>query len=231
MVNVTELRPGNYFIEEGNIYQVLDILLNKTAMRKMVAKVKVKNVRTGTINELARNSGYMVENVRLDKRQMQYLYDSGDFFVFMDQETYEQVEIPAERLQWEKQFLKGDEVVEITSYDGEILGVNLPAKVTLKITQCDPGVRGDTVNKPTKPATLETGLVVRVPLFIEEGEEVLRGEGLHHRRRHRRADLYQGEGEQGIEEVQGECKVWPGQSEEGPEERQVQTDRTDLRFR
>ena len=173
MVNVTELRPGNYFIDENNLYQVLDILLNKTAMRKMVAKVKVKNVRTGTINEIARNSGYMVENVRLDKRQMQYLYDSGDFFVFMDQETYEQVEIPAERLQWEKQFLKGDEVVEITSYEGEIHGVNLPAKVTLKITQCDPGVRGDTVNKPTKPATLETGLVVRVPLFIEEGEEVL----------------------------------------------------------
>ena len=139
----------------------------------MVAKVKVKNVRTGTINELARNSGYMVENVRLDKRQMQYLYDSGDFLVFMDQETYDQVEIPVDRLQWEKQFLKGDEVVEITSYEGEILGVNLPAKVTLKITQCDPGVRGDTVNKPTKPATLETGLVVRVPLFIEEGEEVL----------------------------------------------------------
>lgn len=173
MVNVTELRPGNYFIDENNLYQVLDILLNKTAMRKMVAKVKVKNVRTGTINELARNSGYMVENVRLDKRAMQYLYDSGDFLVFMDQETYEQVEIPVERLTWEKQFLKGDEVVEITSYDGEILGVNLPAKVTLKITQCDPGVRGDTVNKPTKPATLETGLVVRVPLFIEEGEEVL----------------------------------------------------------
>ena len=173
MVNVTELRPGNYFIDENNLYQVLDILLNKTAMRKMVAKVKVKNVRTGTINELARNSGYMVDNVRLDKRQMQYLYDSGDFLVFMDQETYDQVEIPVERLQWEKQFLKGDEVVEITSYEGEILGVNLPAKVTLKITQCDPGVRGDTVNKPTKPATLETGLVVRVPLFIEEGEEVL----------------------------------------------------------
>ena len=173
MVNVTELRPGNYFIDENNLYQVLDILLNKTAMRKMVAKVKVKNVRTGTINELARNSGYMVENVRLDKRQMQYLYDTGDFFVFMDQETYDQIEISKDRLAWEIQFLKGEEVVEITSYDGEILGVNLPAKVTLKITQCDPGVRGDTVNKPTKPATLETGLVVRVPLFIEEGEEVL----------------------------------------------------------
>ena len=173
MVNVTELRPGNYFIDENNLYQVLDILLNKTAMRKMVAKVKVKNVRTGTINELARNSGYMVENVRLDKRQMQYLYDSGDFLVFMDQETYEQVEIPVERLTWEKQFLKGDEVVEITSYEGEILGINLPAKVALKIVECQPAVRGDTVNKATKEAVLETGITVRVPLFIEEGEVVL----------------------------------------------------------
>lgn len=173
MVNVTELRPGNYFIDEGNLYQVQDILLNKTAMRKMVAKVKVKNLRTGTINELARNSGYMVENVRLDKKQMQYLYDTGDALCFMDQETYEQIEISKERLEWEKQFLKGDEVVEITSYEDEILGINLPAKVALKITECEPAVRGDTVNKAVKPATLETGLVVRVPLFIEEGEEVL----------------------------------------------------------
>lgn len=173
MVNVTELRPGNYFIDEGNLYQVQDILLNKTAMRKMVAKVKVKNVRTGAIVELARNSGYMVENVRLDKRQMQYLYDTGDFLVFMDQETYEQIEINADRLQWEKQFLKGEEVVDITIYEGEVLGVALPAKVALKITECEPAVRGDTVNKPTKPAKLETGLMVRVPLFIEEGETVL----------------------------------------------------------
>ena len=173
MVNVTELRPGNYFIEEGNIYQVLDILLNKTAMRKMVAKVKVKNLRSGAVTEMARNSGYGIETIRLEKRQMQYLYDTGDALCFMDQETYEQIEISKDRLEWEKQFLKGDEIVEITSYEGEILGVNLPAKVALKITQCDPGVRGDTVNKPTKPATLETGLVVRVPLFIEEGEEVL----------------------------------------------------------
>ena len=116
MVNVTELRPGNYFIDEGNLYQVQDILLNKTAMRKMVAKVKVKNVRTGAIVELARNSGYMVENVRLDKRQMQYLYDTGDFLVFMDQETYEQIEINADRLQWEKQFLKGEEIVDINLF-------------------------------------------------------------------------------------------------------------------
>ena len=173
MVNVTELRPGHYFIDEGNLYQVQDILLNKTAMRKMVAKVKVKNLRTGTINEIARNSGYMVDSVRLDKRQMQYLYNTGDFLVFMDQETYEQIEISIDRLKWEMQFLKEEAIIEITSYEGEILCINLPAKVELKITNCEPAVRGDTVNKPTKPATLETGLEIRVPLFIEEGEVVL----------------------------------------------------------
>ncbi|MGM9873624.1 MAG: elongation factor P [Bacilli bacterium] len=173
MVNVTELRPGNYFEEEGNIFQVLDILLNKTAMRKMVAKVKVKNLRTGAVTEISRNSGYAIETIRLDKRQMQYLYDTGDALVFMDQETYDQIEISKDRLEWETQFLKGEEVVEVTSYEGEILGLNLPAKVALKIVECEPAVRGDTVNKAMKDAILETGLKVRVPLFIEDGEVIL----------------------------------------------------------
>ena len=173
MVNVTELRPGNYFIEDGNIFQVQDILLNKTAMRKMVAKVKVKNLRTGAVTEIARNSGYGIETIRLEKRQMQYLYDTGDALCFMDQETYDQIEISKDRLKWEAQFLKGEETVEITSYEGEVLGINLPAKVALKIVHCEPAIRGDTVNKAMKDAELETGLKVRVPLFIEEGEEVL----------------------------------------------------------
>ena len=173
MVNVTELRPGNYFIEEGNIFQVLDILLNKTAMRKMVAKVKVKNLRTGAVTEISRNSGYAIETIRLEKRQMQYLYDTGDALCFMDQETYEQIEISKDRLEWELKFLKGEEIVEITSYEGEILGINLPPKVALKITHCEPAIRGDTVNKAMKDAVLETGHKIRVPLFIEEGEEVL----------------------------------------------------------
>ena len=172
-MNVTELRPGNYFEEDGNLYYVIDILLNKTAMRKMVAKVKVKNVRTGAITELSANSGYQVETVRLDKKKMNYLYDNGDFLVFMDNETYEQVEIPKARLEWEIKFLKENQEVEITSYEDEILGINLPAKVTLKITHCEPAVRGDTVNKAMKDATVETGLKIRVPLFIYEGDDVL----------------------------------------------------------
>ncbi|MBO8428154.1 MAG: elongation factor P [Firmicutes bacterium] len=171
-MNVTELRPGNYFLEDGNIFSVIDILLNKTAMRKMVAKIKVKNVRTGSITEISRNSGYQVEQIRLEKKKMNYLYDAGDFLVFMDNTTYEQVEIPAARLEWEKNFLTENLEVEIVSYDDEILGINLPAKVNLKITECEPAVRGDTVNKAMKDATLETGLKVRVPLFINNGDLV-----------------------------------------------------------
>ncbi|MCI7601677.1 MAG: elongation factor P [Candidatus Onthovivens sp.] len=172
-INVTELRPGNYFLEDGNIYLVLDILLNKTAMRKMVAKVKIKNVRTGSITDMSANSGYQVETIRLEKKKMNYLYDGGDFLVFMDNATYEQVEIPQERLTWEKQFLTENLEVEIVAYEDEILGINLPAKVTLKIVECEPAVRGDTVNKAMKDAILETGLKVRVPLFVNNGDSVL----------------------------------------------------------
>lgn len=173
MVNVTELRPGNYFEEEGNIYKVLDILLNKTAMRKMVAKVKVKNMRTGAVTEISRNSGYQIDTIRLDKKQMSFLYDDGDNLVFMDQVTYDQIEIAKERLEWEKQFLKGEELVEIQSYGDEILGINMPAKVSLKVTECDPATRGDTINKAMKEVTLETGFKTKVPMFIEEGETVI----------------------------------------------------------
>lgn len=172
-MNVTELRPGNYFIDEGNLYQVLDILLNKTAMRKMVAKVKAKNMRTGAIIELARNSGYDVEKALLSKKKMGFLYDDGVNFVFMDNDTYEQIEINKDRLEWEKNFLVSGSEIEILFYDDEILGISLPSTVALTITECEPGVRGDTVNKAMKQATLETGLKTKVPLFINNGEKIL----------------------------------------------------------
>ena len=163
-MNVTELRPGNYFIDEGNLYQVMDILLNKTAMRKMVAKVKAKNMRTGAITELARNSGYDVEKAVLSKKKMAYLYDDGDNLIFMDNSTFEQIGIAKSRLEWELNFLVSN---------AEIDGITLPSSVALKIVDCEPAVRGDTVNKAMKNATLETGFKVKVPLFIENGETVL----------------------------------------------------------
>lgn len=170
MINVTELRPGNYFIDDNNIYNVLDILLNKTAMRKMVAKVKVKNVRTGSITELSFNSGYQVDRVNIDKKKMQYLYDTGDALVFMDNDSYEQIELQRDLLTWELNFIVPNSEVEIAMYEGEIFGITLPAKVALKITECAPGTKGNTVTSATKDATVETGLKLRVPLFIEEGE-------------------------------------------------------------
>lgn len=173
-MNVTELRPGNYFIDEGTLYQVIDILLNKTAMRKMVAKVKVKNVRSGSITELARNSGYDVELVSISKKVMQYLYDAGTTLVFMDPETYEQVELGKNTLEHEIPFLAPNGTITMAALDEEILGVELPAKVALEVVETEPGVRGDTItNGGAKDAKLETGLTIKVPLFINVGEKVL----------------------------------------------------------
>ncbi|OPZ36680.1 MAG: Elongation factor P [Tenericutes bacterium ADurb.BinA155] len=172
MINVTELRPGNYFEDEGALYQVLDILLNKTAMRKMVAKIKVKNLRTGAIFELARNSGYGVEEVRLDKKNMQYLYDAGETLCFMDGKTFEQIELPKANLQNEIPYLAPNGEVTIVSYNDEILGIQLPSKVALTVTECEPAVKGDTINSAMKDAVLETGYKLRVPLFVNQGDKI-----------------------------------------------------------
>lgn len=172
MANVTEMRPGNYFLDNGEIYNVLDIHLNKTAMRKMVVRLKVKNVRSGAITEQTHNSGYQLDRISLDKRKMSYLYDDGIFLVFMDNENYEQVSLPRATLDWELKFLVPNSEVDIAMYEGEILGLSLPAKVNLLVTECPPGVKGNTATGATKDATLETGITIRVPLFIEEGERI-----------------------------------------------------------
>jgi elongation factor P len=173
-MNVTELRPGNYFEDEKTLYQVIDILLNKTAMRKMVAKLKVRNIRTGAVIEIARNSGYDVEQVSINKKNMQYLYDSGTTLVFMDPKTYEQIELPKQNLAAQAPYLAPNGEVIVISYDDEILGIELPAKVALTVTECEPGVRGDTVtNGGSKDAVLETGLKIKIPLFINAGEKVI----------------------------------------------------------
>ena len=174
MILVNDLKPGTTFEHEGNIYTVLDIDHNKTAMRQMIVKVKVKNLRTGVINEISFTGGDKVEQAHIDKKEMQYLYDDGDNFVFMDNETYEQIEIPKARLEWEKQFMKENDNVTISMYEGkEILGVILPDKVELQIVECEPAVKGDTATSASKNAKLETGLEIRVPLFIQNGEMVL----------------------------------------------------------
>ena len=137
MIIVNDLKPGISFEYEGNIYVVLDILHNKTAMRQMIVKTKVKNLRTGSVTEIAFTGGDKVENIHLDKRSMEYLYDDGVGLVFMDSETYEQVSIPHDRLEWELKFLTSNCVVEVVYFGSEILGVNLPSKVKLRVTHTD----------------------------------------------------------------------------------------------
>ena len=173
MVIVNDLKPGMAFENSGNIYQVLNVDHNKTAMRQMIIKVKVKNLRTGVINEISFTGGDKVEQAHIERKEMQYLYDDGESLVFMDNDTYDQIEIPKTRLEWEMQFLKPNDNINITMYDQEILGVILPDKVELQIVECEQAVKGDTATSASKNAVLETGLEIKVPLFIQNGEIVV----------------------------------------------------------
>ena len=173
MILVNDLKPGTTFLYEKNIYTVIDIQHNKTAMRQMIVKVKVKNLRSGSITDISFTGGDKVEPAALDKKQMLYLYDTGDALVFMDSDTYDQIEIQKSMMEWELNFLKPNENVNVTMYEGEILGVALPDKVVLEVTEAENAVKGDTATSATKNAVLETGWQIKVPLFIQEGELVV----------------------------------------------------------
>ena len=173
MIIVNDLKPGITFEYENNIYSVLDVDRNKTAMRQMIVKVKVKNLRSGVINEISFTGGDKVEQAMIEKKKMQYLYDSGDALVFMDNATYEQIEISKSDLTWEMNFLTANLEVDITMFENEILGLILPDKVELELIECEPAVKGDTATGALKTAKCETGLEVKVPLFIDNGEHIL----------------------------------------------------------
>lgn len=173
MLQSNELKPGVTILYENNIYVVQDFSQNKTARSAMVVKVKVRNLRTGANVELSFGAGDKVEKAHIEKKEMQYLYDAGEALMFMDNETYEQIEIPKDKLEWEMKFLKENDNVMISTYEGEILGVILPDKVALQIVEAEPAVKGDTATNAQKNAVLETGLSVRVPLFIDQDEIIL----------------------------------------------------------
>ena len=179
MVIVNDLKPGMHIEQDGELYNVINVDHNKTAMRQMIIKVKVRNLRSGVIKELNFTGGDKVETARIERKEMQYLYDDGMNLVFMDNSTYEQTEIPKTRLEWEMKFMKPNDNVSISIYEKnedefEILGVILPDKVELQITECEQAVKGDTATSATKNAVVEeTGLEIKVPLFIQNGEMVI----------------------------------------------------------
>lgn len=173
MIQSNELKPGVTIQVDGNIYVVLDASQNKTARSAMVVKAKVRNMRTGSNVELSFGGGEKIEPAHIDKKEMQYLYSDGENLIFMDTSSYEQIEIPKEHVEWEINFLKENDNVTVTMFEGEILGVMLPDKVALKIVESEPAVKGDTATNAQKNAVLETGYEIRVPLFIEQDEVIL----------------------------------------------------------
>ena len=173
MISVNDFKTGVTIKLDNNLFTVLEFQHVKPGKGSAFVRSKLKNLRTGATIDHTFNAGIKVEKAHIDKDKMQYLYDDGDGLVFMDNNTYDQITISKVGIEWEMNFLKENDSVEITRYEGEILGVSLPNSVELEIVECEPGIKGDTATNATKNAVLETGYTIKVPLFIEAGEVVI----------------------------------------------------------
>lgn len=173
MVNINDIKNGMTIEVDGNIYQILEFQHVKPGKGAAFVKTKLKNLRTGSIIEQTFNSSIKVNKALIEKKPMQYLYNNGDSYVFMNMNDYTQVELPLSQIEDESKFLIENSEVEIMYYNEEMLGVNLPEKVVLEVIKTEPGIKGNTATSATKEAELNTGLVVRVPLFINEGDIVI----------------------------------------------------------
>jgi len=172
MIGVEDLRKGVTFKHEGQLWKVLEYSHNKQGRGNATIRVRARNLKTGGTLEKSFQSGGRVEDIRLDHHEMTYLYHDGDFYHFMDSETYEQSALPAKILGDGVRFLKEGLAVKVSSHDGEPIDVEFPSSVELKVVESLPGVRGDTATNATKPATLESGYVVQVPLFVQSGDTI-----------------------------------------------------------
>lgn len=173
MFNVNDIKNGMTISYEGNIYQVVEFQHVKPGKGSAFVKTKLKNLRTMSTQEITFNAGIKLEKANVQKKALSYLYNSGDTYVFMDNNTYEQLEINKSMLEDYIKFLKEGLVVEIVSYEGEVIGINLPEKVSYKVIETEQAVKGNTTSGAMKDATIETGYTIKVPLFISEGEEII----------------------------------------------------------
>lgn len=155
---------------DGNLFRVLDVMHVTPGNLRGFVRVKLRNIRNGTLSDQKLRSEDSVERATLDERQMQYLYHEGDTYHFMDTSTYEQVQISSEALGDSVNYLKPEMTIQVEFYGEEPVGIELPQTVDLKVTDTVPGIKGATASAQVKPATLETGLVVQVPPFVNEGD-------------------------------------------------------------
>lgn len=173
MINVNDLKNGMTIVHEGNVYQVVEFQHVKPGKGSAFVRTKLKNLRSNTTQEITFNAGIKLERAIVNKNDLSYLYNTGDSYIFMDNKTYEQIEIPAGKLEDEIKFLKENMNVEVMNYEGEIIGITLPEKVSYKIIETEEAVKGNTTSGALKDATVETGYTLKVPLFISEGEEII----------------------------------------------------------
>lgn len=173
MISTNEFRTGLTIELDGDPWQIIDFQHVKPGKGAAFVRSKLRNLRNGNIQERTFRAGEKVERAHVESRQMQYLYNSGDEYTFMDNETYEQVTLPAARIEREIQFLKENMNVNMIIVKGETIGVELPNTVELEVVETEPGIKGDTASGGSKPATLETGLTVQVPFFINVGDKLI----------------------------------------------------------
>ncbi len=169
-MDTSDIKKNLKMMIDGVPYVVADFQFVKPGKGQAFTRVKLKNLETGQVLEKTFKSGEKIEKADIEQRAMQYIYPDGTNFVFMDPNSGEQMFVPGDKMEEEQKWLADGMTVEVTLLEGQAIGIELPAHVELEITQSDPGVKGDTASGATKPATMSTGAVVQVPLFIEEGE-------------------------------------------------------------
>ena len=172
MVTAGDFRNGVTFEMDGGVYSIIEFQHVKPGKGAAFVRTKIRNVITGAVTEKTFNPSDKYPTAYIERKDMQYLYSDGDLYYFMDNETYEQTPISPSILGDNFKFVKENMVCKVLSYKGNVFGVEPPNFVELQVTQTDPGFKGDTATNATKPATLETGAEIKVPLFIDEGEMI-----------------------------------------------------------
>lgn len=172
MISAGDFRNGVTFELDGNVVQVIEFQHVKPGKGAAFVRTKYKNVITGAVVERSFNPTDKYPTAYIERKDMQYLYSDGDLYYFMDMETYEQQPIDQSKLGSAFQFVKENMEVKVLSYKGNVFGVEPPNFVELEVTETDPGFKGDTATNATKPATLETGAEIKVPLFINQGDMI-----------------------------------------------------------
>lgn len=173
MISTSDLKTGLTIEYDDSIWRVVEFQHVKPGKGAAFVRSKLKNLRTGALQDKTFRAGEKFESAHIETKTMQYLYDNNGSHVFMDTNTYEQLEIPGERIEDALKYMKENMEVSIMMYGSEVLGVEVPNKVELKVVETEPGIRGDTSGGGSKPATLETGAVVTVPLFVNKDDVLI----------------------------------------------------------